>query len=408
MKMQRASFVVFILFGLCLGSLLTISVADETKVSDVVVLEDDNFDELTANGDWFLEFYAPWCGHCKNLAPVWEDLATQAKAKGLHVGKVDCTQNKEICSRFQVKGYPTIKHLKDKQLYAYKGARTVEGFLQFAESGYQAVDPVPVPAPAAEEPEVEGGQTADGVGVVQVLTADNFTLATNGEKWFVKFYAPWCGHCKSLAPTWEKAASELKGKVNIAKVDCTTDGFVCQLFGVRGYPTLKFFKGDGLVRDYTGVREVSDFADFAKKGHKQATAQDYPLPSFLMSPVVFQFYKAMEPVAAWINENVGYSFAIIAALSFIFGLLVGRLSVGTEIRYVIPKELGPQWNELLAKKKAREEKKQERREKREEKKRGETGTGEKKSQDATTPSLSNETATSSPRRKRSKPKKPEN
>jgi hypothetical protein len=40
---------------------------------------------------------------------VWEDLATQAKAKGLRVGKVDCTQNKEIGSRFEVKGYPTIK-----------------------------------------------------------------------------------------------------------------------------------------------------------------------------------------------------------------------------------------------------------------------------------------------------------
>ncbi len=40
---------------------------------------------------------------------MWEDLATQAKAKGLRVGKVDCTQNKEIGSRFEVRGYPTIK-----------------------------------------------------------------------------------------------------------------------------------------------------------------------------------------------------------------------------------------------------------------------------------------------------------
>jgi len=118
---------------------------------------------------------------------------------------------------------------------------------------------------------------------------------------------------------------------------------------------------------------------------------------------------------AWINANVGYSFAIIAALSFIFGLLVGRLSVGSEIRYVIPKELAPQvclspppsvsspcqlcynnathvwrrfkWNELLAKKKELEEKKKARREKREQKKGGEKITGEKKSQDAATPSV---------------------
>jgi protein disulfide-isomerase-like protein len=403
MKLHKrgVAFAILALLGLLA---LSVASADESAGSDVVVLDDDNFDQQTASGDWFLEFYAPWCGHCKSLAPVWEDLATQAKAKGQHVGKVDCTQNKEICSRIGVRGYPTIKFLKDKQLYAYKGARKAEDFLQFAENGYKTADVVPVPTPAVAEPEVEV-QTTGGVAAVQILTADNFTLATNGEKWFVKFYTPWCGHCKNLAPTWEKAASELQGKVNIAKVDCTTDAFVCQLFGVRGYPTLKFFKGDGLVRDYTGAREVTDFADFAKKGHKQATASEYPLPSFLMSPVVFKFYKALEPVAAWVNANVGYSFAIVAALSFIFGLLIGRLSVGNEVRYVIPKELGPQWNELLAKKKELEEKKQARREKREQRK-GEKLTGENKSQDASTPTTLNE-ATSSPRRKRSKPKKPE-
>jgi len=49
--------------------------------SDVIVLDGTNFHTRTSEGDWLLEFYAPWCGHCKNLAPIWEELATKVKGQ---------------------------------------------------------------------------------------------------------------------------------------------------------------------------------------------------------------------------------------------------------------------------------------------------------------------------------------
>lgn len=60
-------------------------------------MTDDDFDELLMKSEdvWFVKFYAPWCGHCKNLAPTWEELAgTSGEAK---IAKVDCTVNTKVC-----------------------------------------------------------------------------------------------------------------------------------------------------------------------------------------------------------------------------------------------------------------------------------------------------------------------
>lgn len=62
----------------------------------------------------------------------------------------------------------------------------------------------------------------------------------------MEFYAPWCGHCKALEPEWNKSAKKLKGVVKVAKVDATENNSLSQKFGVKGYPTIKFFKpGEG-------------------------------------------------------------------------------------------------------------------------------------------------------------------
>ncbi|CAD5116862.1 DgyrCDS5703 [Dimorphilus gyrociliatus] len=75
----------------------------------------------------------------------------------------------------------------------------------------------------------------------------------------VKFYAPWCGHCKRLAPEFDKAASLLSANdppVTLAKLDCTVETKTCGKYGVSGYPTLKIFRSDPEnSEDYNGPRE---------------------------------------------------------------------------------------------------------------------------------------------------------
>ena len=63
--------------------------ASASKASHVVVLTEDNASVL-AQGGWFVKYYAPWCGHCKKVAPIWEELAKQSTAD-YKVAEVDCT-----------------------------------------------------------------------------------------------------------------------------------------------------------------------------------------------------------------------------------------------------------------------------------------------------------------------------
>lgn len=87
---------------------------------------------------------------------------------------------------------------------------------------------------------------------------------------FLNPVAPWCGHCKRLAPEYAKAAGVLKRAdppVPLAKVDCTSEAGgkdICSEFGVQGYPTLKIFKGGEFAQEYNGPREADGIVKYMK------------------------------------------------------------------------------------------------------------------------------------------------
>jgi len=112
-------------------------------------------------------------------------------------------------------------------------------------------------------------------GDVKVLVGKNFDAIVKqpGKDVFVEFYAPWCGHCKTLAPKWEELGKWAKNKPNlvIAKMDATANDI--DVVQISGFPTLKLFKADSdEIVDYEDARELESMMAFLEKNAASCAA----------------------------------------------------------------------------------------------------------------------------------------
>ena len=103
------------------------------------------------------------------------------------------------------------------------------------------------------------------------LDAANFdsTIAEHDSGLLVMFYAPWCGHCKKLAPIWDELGEKYKGMkgadVVIAKLDATANDIPTPKIKVTGFPTLVWVTKSGETNVYSGGRELADLTKFVNE-----------------------------------------------------------------------------------------------------------------------------------------------
>ena len=163
--------------------------------SDVVTLTDKNFDELTATGSWLLDFYAPWCGHCKALTPVWEKAASELSAQPIRLGKVDCTAETGVASRHGIRGYPTIKFMRDGVARPYNGGRALADLTSFAK---RMTEPAVRAVRSGEEVEAAVGKDPavfvfvgdDAAGKSLYASFSEVAHSLQGQAAFLHFPAP--------------------------------------------------------------------------------------------------------------------------------------------------------------------------------------------------------------------------
>ncbi|XP_043515589.1 thioredoxin domain-containing protein 5 homolog [Frieseomelitta varia] len=228
-------------------------------VNGLLELTEDTFDKHVSTGYHFVKFYAPWCTHCQILAPVWEELANSLRNDNyVSISKVDCTQHRSVCGQFDIKGYPTLLWIEDgKKVDKYAGQRTHEDLKAYVSKMLEKEN---------DQVNVKTDNLDNTAHAVLSLTSESFKHGIEKGISFVKFFAPWCGHCKRLAPIWKDLGKKFltNDNVNIAKVDCTLDVSkeLCNEQEVDGFPTLYLYR-DGLkVSEYNGARNLDEIYEF--------------------------------------------------------------------------------------------------------------------------------------------------
>ena len=267
-------------------TLITLSKSFYEGKSSVILLDKNSFEKevLQSKDIWLIEFFAPWCGHCKNFAPEYEKAARALKGI-FKIGAVDADKEKELAAKYGIQGFPTVKFfgITKTNIQDYNSARTSQAIISYMfDRAKDIVNKRMGQSINTNQNTNKNTNTNSNNNSNQqkqkkpstdkdviVLDDKNFDeiVFKSKDMFIVAFYAPWCGHCQKLLPEWNAAASELKDKIKLAKVDATVNQQLAARYNIQGYPTIKIFppgeKTQSNIEDYTGPRDSNGIVQFA-------------------------------------------------------------------------------------------------------------------------------------------------
>lgn len=238
--------------------------AEETATEDdsaVLVMTKSNFEEtLKENEIVLVKFYAPWCGHCKRMAPEYAKAAKTLKEKGSKVilGKVDATAETDLANKHEVNEFPTITLFRNQKPEQYTGGRTAEAILEW-------LDMMTGPAVTELEGDIKDKVTKESaVAFYGEFTSKEseasklFESVANMSRQLGKFYAKYTGEDKISAVRFEEGAYPFEGKtVEEFKTFVETESF--PLFGpINGENFRKYIERDASLVWFCGVEKDFD------------------------------------------------------------------------------------------------------------------------------------------------------
>lgn len=223
---------------------------------------------LDSDSIWLVQFYAPWCGHCKNFAPIYKQIAYVFKGI-VNVAAIDAATEgplQSIAAKYKVEGFPTIYIFANDKTKPkkYTGNRDSEAMINYVLQEIVQTLQSRSGAPSEDESSSGGGGGTSVSEVINLTTSTFSQIYDSKDVWLVAFIAPWCGHCKALKPEWQSAAKKLKGSgAKLAVVDATAEESLAQQFQIQGFPTIKVFKGG----DKSGPKDAMDYQGDRKAPH---------------------------------------------------------------------------------------------------------------------------------------------